>query len=87
MVLIFSATGSVRGRGFGLSPRGCVAYVSGLAGFMSERAIGNAFGSTSCVGGGGFSAASTESLAEKEVYEESKNVSFVGSTFIRDGER
>jgi hypothetical protein len=35
-----------------------VAYVNVLAGFMAERATGNAFGSTCCVGGGGTSAAS-----------------------------
>ena len=49
------------GRLHGLPPRGCVACVSVLAGFMSERATPVAFGSTSCVGGGGTSAASTGS--------------------------
>ena len=42
------------------------AYVSGLAGFMSERATGTAFGSTSCVGGVGTSAASMDSSAGEE---------------------
>ena len=50
--------------GLGL-PR-TVAYVNVLASFMSERATGNAFGSTSCVGGVGTSAASTEWFAGKE---------------------
>ena len=59
--LIFSATGFVRGRGFGLPLRVCVACVSVLAGFMSERATGTAFGSTSCVGSVGTGAASTGS--------------------------
>ncbi len=61
--LIFSATRSVRGRGFGLPPRGCAAYVNVLASFMSERATGNVFGSTSCVGGVGTSVAFLYSVA------------------------
>ena len=65
-VSIFLATRSVRGRGFGLPPRGCVACVSVLASFMSERATGTAFGNTSCVGGVGTLAASTEWSAGKE---------------------
>ena len=56
-------------------------------GLMSERATGNAFGSTSCVGGVGTSVASTESSAGKDAYEKSRGLSFVGSTSIRDGER
>ena len=48
--LIFSANGSVRGRGFGLPPRACVAYVNVLVGFMSEKVTDTAFDSTSCVG-------------------------------------
>ena len=44
----------------------CVACVSVLAGFMSERATGTAFGSTSCVGSVGTGAASTDSSAGEE---------------------
>ncbi len=44
----------------------CVAYANGLAGFMSERATGTAFGSTCCVGGVGTSAASMDSSAGEE---------------------
>ena len=44
----------------------CVACVNGLAGFMSERATGTAFGSTSCVGSVGTWAASTGSSAGEE---------------------
>jgi len=40
--------------------------VNGLASFMSERAIGTAFIRSSCVGGVGTSAASTEWFAGKE---------------------
>ena len=47
----------MRGQGFGLPPRGCVACVNVLASFMSERATGNAFGNTCCVGGVGTLAA------------------------------
>ena len=64
--LIFSATGSVRGRGFGLPPRACVAYVNGLVGFMSEKVTNTAFDSTSCAGSVGTGAASTESSAGEE---------------------
>ena len=46
----------------------CVACANGLAGFMSERATGSAFGSTSSVGGVGTSAASTEWFAGKEAH-------------------
>ena len=65
-VLIFSATGSVRGRGFGLPPRACVAYVNVLVGFMSEKVTDTAFDSTSCAGSVGTGAAWTESSARKE---------------------
>ena len=44
----------------------CVACANGLAGFMSERATGTAFGSTCCVGGVGTSAASMDSSAGEE---------------------
>ena len=56
----------LRGRGFGLPPRGCVACVNVLASFMSERATGSAFFRSYCVGGVGTSAASTEWFAGKE---------------------
>jgi hypothetical protein len=42
------------------------AFVSVLAGFTSERAIGNAFFRSCCVGGVGTLAASTEWFAGKE---------------------
>ena len=64
--LISSATGSVRGRGFGLPPRVCVAYVNVLVGFMSEKVTDTAFDSTSCVGSVGTGAASTGSSAGEE---------------------
>ena len=44
----------------------CVACANGLAGFMSERATGTAFGSTSCVG---TLAASTDSSAGEEAHD------------------
>ena len=34
----------------GVTPRVCVAYANGLAGFMSERATGTAFFRSCCVG-------------------------------------
>ena len=43
-----------------------VDYANGLASFMSERATGTAFGSTSCVGSVGTLAASTEWFAGEE---------------------
>ena len=55
--LIFSATGSVRGRGFGLPLKVCVAYLNVLVGFMSEKVTDTAFDSTSCVGSVGTGAA------------------------------
>ena len=33
----------MRGRGFGLPPRACVAYVNVLVGFMSEKVTDTAF--------------------------------------------
>ena len=46
--------------------RGLAASSNVLASFMSERATGNAFGNTCCVGSVGTSAASTEWSAGKE---------------------
>ena len=43
--------------------------MSVLAGFMSERATGTAFGSTSCVGSVGTGAASTRSSAGEEAHD------------------
>ena len=56
----------MRGRGFGLPLKVCVAYVNVLVGFMSEKVIGTAFDSTSCAGSVGTGAAWTESAAGKE---------------------
>ena len=53
----------MRGRGFGLPLKVCVAYVNVLVGFMSEKVTDTAFDSTSCVGSAGTGAAWTESLA------------------------
>ena len=44
----------------------CVACANGLAGFMSERATGTAFGSTWCVGSVGTGAASMDLSAGEE---------------------
>ena len=52
-----------------------------LASFMSERATGTAFGNTSCVGGVGTSAASTEWFAG----EEASNASGITSVRISRG--
>ena len=54
------------GSGTGCCQEANVACANGLAGFMSERATGNAFGSTSCVGSVGTLAASTEGSAGEE---------------------